>query len=353
MQVFQKLCIKNESQFNYSHAKSIAMITLTVIVATVSAVVLLTNLVSLSTFMITISPIACLYCIDSALELLDGRRFGFIRSFFDDGFTTLAGRVVQFFCRKTINEQYDKYENLTEGDEVIVYIHGFNSQPASGLELIKGLRNNLPNKKFMGLKHQQSDDKVCSNIYMKAKFVTEQISKIYNKTNRKVTLVGHSMGGLISVLALNALGQKDVIQTIDRVITISSPLKGTHGARLIPAAYQMVPNNEFLEIIDKIMIKYPEKLYHISGDKDWLVSMDSSRTSSTERVADDHQKIILKCGHNTILGTETVVNIVNDFINKNSVSEFEKELIIESVLNGCITAIEEEERQLSLIITQK
>ncbi len=110
----------------------------------------------------------------------------------------------------------------------------------------------------------------------KVDFYVNHLEKEIAKThgNKKIILLGFSMGGLIAVQYAKNHNWKN----IEKIITFATPFKGSKKAsvyKFFGATYDMSPNSSFLKDIQKM--KVPDnKLICVSGKTDDLV--DNSGT---------------------------------------------------------------------------
>jgi triacylglycerol lipase len=110
------------------------------------------------------------------------------------------------------------------------------------------------------------------SIYEYALEVKEKAAQIRNETNRTdLVLIGHSMGGLVSSLYTTDFAPPE---TVTDVITIGSPLGGTHVAKIGigPNAKEMECSSEFISQLHvKIAKERFSRFYHIATNTDQLV----------------------------------------------------------------------------------
>lgn len=89
-----------------------------------------------------------------------------------------------------------------------------------------------------------------------ARKLAQYAEKIHHLHNQKVTLIGHSFGGLIARHYLQHLGG---VKTTDRLVTIATPHLGTYVAYLGPGqgGVQMRPGSTFLDWINQDKVPVP------------------------------------------------------------------------------------------------
>lgn len=102
--------------------------------------------------------------------------------------------------------------------------------------------------------------------------VKEKAEMIRQETNRSdLILIGHSMGGLVSSIYATDFAPPD---TVTDVITIGSPLGGTHIAKvgIGPNAKEMRYKSELVEQLgEKIAKQSAIRFYHIGTNTDQLI----------------------------------------------------------------------------------
>ncbi len=134
----------------------------------------------------------------------------------------------------------------------VVFIHGAGGYPRQWTSLI----HHLDRSRFQPWIFYYPSG---LRLSMSAEFLVQSLSKIYVKDKfKKLVVVAHSMGGLISRSLINTIVQKDVDQKL-RVLflTISTPWGGhqaapigvEHAPAVIPFWIDMVPNSPFQQAL--------------------------------------------------------------------------------------------------------
>lgn len=105
-----------------------------------------------------------------------------------------------------------------------------------------------------------------------------EVQKMADHSDIEFYLIGHSMGGLVSINYAANYAQADHI-TIPKVVTIASPIQGTPFANvsklLCPCGYEMLPNSDFLWRLQKNVESLKStQFFHIGGGRDLIVSKD-------------------------------------------------------------------------------
>lgn len=138
-----------------------------------------------------------------------------------------------------------------------------------------------------------------------------KIEEIQKETGQKeITLIGHSMGGLISA----AYATREGVDHVPQVITIGSPLKGTRLAPLgIGAnAKEMRCGSPFLmELQQKMASCSSSKFYHIATETDQIVLPFSSALFGRNG---ENQFTFADLGHLSLLFSPRVVRKVSEWI---------------------------------------
>jgi len=113
-----------------------------------------------------------------------------------------------------------------------------------------------------------------------AKKVADKLAEIARETNRSdALLIGHSMGG---VVASYYATQMAPLNTISGVITLGSPLAGTHVAKIGigPNAREMERNSPLIKQLNQAIRQAPNIcFYHIGTKTDQLIIPADSATT--------------------------------------------------------------------------
>jgi triacylglycerol lipase len=136
-----------------------------------------------------------------------------------------------------------------------------------------------------------------------AEKVRDKAQQIAKETGRNdLTLIGHSMGGLVSYYYATHMAQGSVSE----VITIASPLRGTHVAKigLGQCAREMQIGSEFIQELQNAAAHSPHiRFYNIATQTDELVV---PYTSSIFQSEPHRQFFIEDVGHASLLFSERV-----------------------------------------------
>jgi hypothetical protein len=160
---------------------------------------------------------------------------------------------------------------------------------------------------------------IFGNIDSYVMRLTQRIKEISEQNeNNPISIIGHSMGGLVSILAIEkALGMDTSIR-IKSLITLGSPLTGTYSANIANSVLnyydsslsQMSWNSEFTNrvcnSIDNSLIFHGVDTLHIAGSEDLVVSQSSALPSLSP-----YKKVsIHACGHMGLLTNSKVTEHV-------------------------------------------
>jgi hypothetical protein len=107
-----------------------------------------------------------------------------------------------------------------------------------------------------------------SNISLLDINIDNKINEIYKKTNKKICIIGHSMGGLIAANHINH-------PYINNIITITSPFRGTpiinHLKLSCNIFQEILPDSKVLDIINNKIKENNHKIYCFGSEHDFRV----------------------------------------------------------------------------------
>lgn len=137
-----------------------------------------------------------------------------------------------------------------------------------------------------------------------AEKVKQKAEHIAQETGRNdLILIGHSMGGLVSSYYATELAEAN---TVTDVVTIASPLQGTHVARIGAGkcALQMRRQSDFVDELSQEILKSSfTRYYHIATELDQLVIPYHSSLLGDHF---EHHYILDDIGHIALLFSEKV-----------------------------------------------
>jgi triacylglycerol lipase len=139
--------------------------------------------------------------------------------------------------------------------------------------------------------------------------LAHELSKFVQKVlkaskSKKLSLVAHSMGGLISQYYLERVGGD---KNITKIITAGSPFSGTRAAFLAPhtrAAREMIPNSKFLKSLQS-NLKFSDRIVSIRAKRDQTIWPKAS--SILEGAKNIESNVV---GHNTLMKADEVLKII-------------------------------------------
>ena len=154
--------------------------------------------------------------------------------------------------------------------------------------------------------------------------VKEKVAQIQGETNRSdLVLIGHSMGGLVGSLYTTNMA---VANTVTDVITIGSPLGGTHVAKLGigPNAKEMQRSSELIKELHQNIAK--EKLvrfYHIGSNTDQMIIPSHSALLNQHL---SREFIFEDIGHVSMLFSPRIAQLITHWIRISETKELGTEI---------------------------
>lgn len=128
----------------------------------------------------------------------------------------------------------------------IVLVHGYVHNRSAFLMMSRSLR-----RSGFQCVHTMNYNPLTSDVHALAERLREEVERVLDITGADhVQLVGHSMGGIIARTYVQTLGGDE---TVDTVITLGSPHRGTHAARLGwgPSATQLRPGSSLMRTLEE------------------------------------------------------------------------------------------------------
>ncbi len=123
-------------------------------------------------------------------------------------------------------------------------------------------------------------------------------------------LIGHSLGGVLAILAKRRLG-------IEKVITLASPLGGTNVALLAPVTQLLVDLHPYGETVKEMSRHtYDDSLLSIiaTGNDDIPLSGDGVVSLASQRRLCGNQTVEIAVNHFEILLDDTVGKLISDYL---------------------------------------
>jgi len=201
-----------------------------------------------------------------------------MQSFFKKKFNLLAGHVSEFFTVIGMLglylfplRRFDPKENEVKKDApLILLVHGFLHNSSAWLPL----RLRLKKRNFFNVFTVDLGTIPIKSIEGYAKALQKRVREIKKTTQRSdITLIGHSMGGVVSAYYALYLAKGDNIW-VTNVITLNSPLQGTKMHVFAPGrcVRQMGYRTEFIRNLSKkIKESKTTQFFHIASLADMVV----------------------------------------------------------------------------------
>jgi len=188
----------------------------------------------------------------------------------------------------------------------VVYIHGANSSARS----FKYIQKCLPDHKFLNIEYS-----VDVPLKVNISKIQKRIQKEF--ATKKVSIVGHSLGGII------AIGLHNKLKSLDRTVTISAPFGGSKIVeyfRWICPRYQMFedvkPTSSVIMEIKRTIIKKPVLSLVTTGGGNPLLgeSNDGTVTVRSQKAIRGLTYINYDLNHFEVLLSDRVINKIEDFL---------------------------------------
>ena len=170
------------------------------------------------------------------------------------------------FRTQSYNNPKDNHNIQDSQKHVVLLIHGFCRAQTDWLWFQSKLAKLIPNPIYtLNLANP------LSPIQTMAESLTRKIEHIKEDTNcESITLIGHSMGGLVSSFYAENL---DIDNLVNKVIMIGSPINGTKAAVLGVGknVKQMLPNSVFLSQLREKIYNSKKQYYTVASKMDNLI----------------------------------------------------------------------------------
>ncbi|KIC76329.1 putative membrane protein [Neochlamydia sp. EPS4] len=221
--------------------------------------------------------------------------------------------VCEFFSLMALN--FLRFVNLEKrdpqkgnGQQPILLIHGLYSNSGSWAYY----RYRFSNEK-LGPVFTVHLGKPFDSIETHAEKVRNKVLEIQKVTGRNdITLIGHSMGGIVACVAASKLAECNLLVT--DIITLGSPLKGAFLAAwgIGKAVKEMHPQSAFLANLSKRILNLPSTthFFHIASKTDLLVPLSSALfndTTYTKRLT------LSNVGHLSLLFSDSLIEEVINY----------------------------------------
>lgn len=162
------------------------------------------------------------------------------------------------------------WKGLPEDRNAIVLLHGF-AQGDAAFASYGGLEDFLHGHDYRVSRESYPFWRDLKEVQ---RINTERVERIYDRTKRKVDLIGHSEGGLVA----RAVAQERP-DLVERVIMLGAPNNGTVaamvgvliGVGLTKSARQMYPGSEYIVKLNSRRLPDGVKFFSIYSEHDLLV----------------------------------------------------------------------------------
>lgn len=187
----------------------------------------------------------------------------------------------------------------------IIYIHGANSSARS----FKYIQKTLPAHNFLNIEYSV-DVPLRVNISKIQNHIQEEFAE------QNVSIIGHSLGGLI------AIGLHNKLNSLDKTITISAPFGGSKIVeyfRWICPRYQMFEDVKSTSLvikeIQRTVIKKPVLSLVTTGGGNPLLGEpnDGTVTIRSQKAIKGLNYINYDLNHFEVLLSDRIVNKIQDF----------------------------------------
>jgi len=220
-------------------------------------------------------------------------------SLFFEMFYSLASYLSVLFLKK--ERTWNKTDKIP-----ILLVHGYIHNSSVWLYHAKKL-----NKKGFGPIFTVNLGSIFSSIEEYTNVLSNKIDQILKTTKKKkIILIGHSMGGLVS---LNYATHHQKKNHIKAIVTIGSPIKGTKMANLAlgDCGKQMRPGSFFLRNLNEAIQEVNDfKIFNIASKTDEIIIPYSSAV-----IGNAYDVAVLnRIGHNALLYSNRVNKILSNWL---------------------------------------
>lgn len=210
------------------------------------------------------------------------------------------------------NDNSKSLKTITQGkpQKATILVHGFLHNRSAWIYL----RSQLESKPEVGTLFTLNLGSPFRSIENYAEVLRKQVDEIKQMAPNEpleINLVGHSMGGLVSVYYAVENLEKNLqngIQVV-KIVTLASPLQGTSTAYLAswccPCVKEMLPGSRFLRNLQRNIRKLKEMPFSIGCGLDIFVSPKRSFFEGSQNV---HE--IPYMGHVTLLYSKEVAGYI-------------------------------------------
>jgi len=279
-------------------------------------VIIATGSIALSLFCVIVpnvySPIVFKVTIITLATYGSCLLFCFITPYLPETLQT-ASKHMQSFARELIAVLFfaaiyfvdlskDNLQNKAkESDPLIIFVPGYLHNSSGAVKI----KFKIENETGIAVRCINSNS-IFESIEDYTDRLGQEIKKIQiHEGQRKIKLIGHSMGGLV---VLNYFFKN--LSSVDSVVTISSPCQGTNMAYLAngKCAKEMRPHSEFIDQLNQKSKNNPNcRILQIGLKHDLIVPLQSA---FLEDIPKQNTKIIEEIGHADILMSDEMIDVL-------------------------------------------
>lgn len=183
------------------------------------------------------------------------------------------------------------------GDDIVVFVHGFFASAG----VFRPMRRHLHDAGLVSASFSYVPGVSISRIAKKLAALVDALPK-----DRRVHLVGHSLGGLVSRWYVQELGGHE---RVAQTISLASPFAGTERANLVPLLVG-ADLATYSAVLDRLRARartFDVPHTSIVGDSDWVVVPNHSAMFPHGDVV-----VLPGRGHNALLYDDAVYGCVLD-----------------------------------------
>ena len=215
-------------------------------------------------------------------------------------------------------------EEWNEHKLPLVLIHGINSSPRMWESFI----NDIDTDKYqIMLYHYPS----ASSLSLSSYYLREALVDISKRNKNKISFVAHSMGGLVTRGAIQAL-TPDVQKNIDLFFTMSTPWGGNAGAQfavetapiVAPVWKDLTPESQYIKRIYQqalpnnvqhiMLVSYAGNAFMVSEKNDGSVTLSSQLYYPAQEQAD--KTYLINADHTSIITDKQTKKLARKYLFK-------------------------------------
>ncbi|MBS4169694.1 MULTISPECIES: alpha/beta hydrolase [unclassified Neochlamydia] len=306
---------KNEKAAFYWKIKHLALLALATLcsLATLAGVINLFSSISFS----RLSKYTFILSAGALGVFLSGNMLNLMASRLPQSLVSLANYIYSIVCEffSLIALNFLRFVDLEKrdphkgnGQQPILLIHGLYSNSGSWAYYRYRF-----SKEKLGPVFTEHLGKPFESIETHAEKVRNKVLEIQRVTGRSdITLIGHSMGGIVACVAASKLAECNLLVT--DIITLGSPLKGAFltACGIGKAVKEMHPQSAFLASLSKRILNLPSTthFFHIASKTDLLVPLSSALYNETIYAK---RLTLSNVGHLSLLFSDSLIDEVIDY----------------------------------------